>query len=502
MLFLISTNKSGGYRNLTLLMQDHKSIYNKDIEILIEVEELITSVPENKKNDFKSLIDNRIMTLLNKIQHPVAAENVFGMCIAYPNTYIRYRLIDFVEKWVPYFSAVETIINLTQDPDDLVSFKAMDVCANHKIEESVAYLSSIIDDVRESISYPKKPVGLGAQKVLSTLLDIFGVEKHEELVMLKNYFDQNGILPNNFDFEEKIPQSLIEEFEKTEEDGMILIPGGFFEFGLNENEIPDKTFNWKDAVPRQKVWLPPFFIDKYPVTNKDYDIFIEFIEENGHIFCHPNEPQNKQHRRNTYWDDRYLDNHPVTGIDFYDAFAYARYKGKELPTEFQWEKAARGEKGNVWPWGDKFDPAKVQYAGSLYNEPITSLKSWRENLLKAHADKELNHLTSDIFEQNGESPYGVCGMIGGTWEWTRSELKTKRAFHPIFENVPFNSVNSFAVLKGGSFFSHPGLMFPSFRAKDIPFCRHNEMGIRCVKNIPVYKIRESINGPITNKAIY
>lgn len=91
----------------------------------------------------------------------------------------------------------------------------MDVCANHKIEESVAYLSSIIDDVRESISYPKKPVGLGAQKVLSTLLDIFGVEKHEELVMLKNYFDQNGILPNNFDFEEKIPQSLIEEFEKN-----------------------------------------------------------------------------------------------------------------------------------------------------------------------------------------------------------------------------------------------------------------------------------------------
>ena len=63
--------------------------------------------------------------------------------------------------------------------------------------------------------------------------------------MLINHFDQNGILPNNFDFEEKIPQSLIEEFEKTEEDEMILIPGGFFEFGLNENEIPDKTFNWK-----------------------------------------------------------------------------------------------------------------------------------------------------------------------------------------------------------------------------------------------------------------
>lgn len=65
-----------------------------------------------------------------------------------------------------------------------------------------------------------------------------------------------------------------------------------------------------------KSMVTSIFIDKYPVTNKDYDIFTEFIEENGHIFCHPNEPQNKQHRRNTYWDDRYLDNHPVTGIDF------------------------------------------------------------------------------------------------------------------------------------------------------------------------------------------
>ncbi len=65
-----------------------------------------------------------------------------------------------------------------------------------------------------------------------------------------------------------------------------------------------------------KVWLPPFFIDKYPVTNKEYDEFTDFIEENGHIFCHPNEPEGKEHRRNTYWDPRYKPDHPVTGIEF------------------------------------------------------------------------------------------------------------------------------------------------------------------------------------------
>ncbi|MED3932864.1 formylglycine-generating enzyme family protein [Priestia megaterium] len=483
--------------------KDHKDTYNKDIDILLEVESLISSVPDSQKNEFKNLIDNKIMNLLDKIEHPVAAENIFGMCISYPVTYVRYKLVDFVEKWLPYFSAVETIMNLTQDPDDLVSFRAMDICAKHKLEAALPYLSGIIDDVRESVSYPKKPVGLGAQKVFKSLLDIFGVDNQEDLIMLKNYFDENGILKNNFDYEEKIPQSLIEEFEKTEEEGMVLIPGGFFEYGLNENEVPDKTFDWKDAVPKQRVWLPPYFIDKYQVTNKEYDEFTEFVEEYGHIFCHPSEPEDKQHRRNTYWDERYLDNHAVSGIDFYDAFAFARYKGKELPTEFQWEKAARGDKGNIWPWGDKFDPSQVRYSGSLYKDAdVKSLKSWRKTLLKADQDKNLKAFTVDISDKTNVSPYGVVGMIGGTWEWTRSELKTKRNFHPNFKDAPFNPINNFAVLKGGSFYSHPGLMFPSYRAKDIPFCRHNEMGIRCVKNIPIYKIAQSIKKPITNKAVY
>ncbi|WP_461202904.1 formylglycine-generating enzyme family protein [Anoxybacillus sp. TBDG-1] len=480
---------------------EHLDLYNKDIDILSEVEQLMEQTSPKCAEEFRDLIDHKILPLLHKVEHPVAAENIFGMCMSHPIAYVRYKLIEVVENWIPYFSAVETIVNLTLDPDDLVSFRAMEVCGKYRIEEAIPNLSKIIGDVTEKLHFPNKPVGLGAQKVLETFLDIFGTKNEEELRMLKHYFQTYGVLPGNYDFEEKIPTELLEEFERIEEEGMVFIPGGFFEYGLNENEVPYKTFNWNDSVPKMKVWLPPFFIDKYPVTNKEYDEFTDFIEENGHIFCHPNEPEGKEHRRNTYWDPRYKPDHPVTGIDFYDAFAFARWKGKELPTEFQWEKAARGPEGLIWPWGNSFDPTKVRYSGSLYGTSIDSLDEWRKTILKAHQDTSLDSYTISLKNPTNISFYGVVDMVGNTWEWTRSDFKTRRMFHPVWESTQ-TKANAFAVLKGGSFYSHPGLMFPSYRAKDIPFCRHNEMGIRCVKNIPVYLIQRALKKPITNKAIY
>jgi gamma-glutamyl hercynylcysteine S-oxide synthase len=480
----------------------HIDDYNRDIEILLEVEELLDSVPENNKGEFKDLINNKIIPLLKLIQHPVAAENIFGMSVGHPNTYLRYRLIETVENWLPYFSAVDAIVTLTHDPDDLVSFKAMEVCAEHKIEQALPYLSKIIGDVTLNLHSQRKPVGLGAQKVLKTMLDIFGVTNQEELTILYNYFKEYGILKNNYDYIEDIPTSILEEFQQNTEDGMTFIPGGFFDYGLNENEIPFKTFEWRDSSPRQKVWLPPFFIDKYPITNAEYDEFTEFTEEHGHVFCHPNVPTDKQHRRNTYWDERFKADHPTTGIDFYDAFAFARWKGRELPTEFQWEKAARGVDDRVWPWGNSFEPNRVQYSGSLYNTSVGTLNDWRETILKAHSDNNLSTLTVNSTLKDNQSQYGVIGMVGNTWEWTKSDFITRRMFHPNLTNQSVNKINSYAVLKGGSFFSHPGLMYPSFRGKDIPFCRHNEMGLRCVKNIPLHLLRKAIGKPITNKAIY
>lgn len=485
---------------------NHKDIYIKDIEILEKVENNLDPVILDDKNaeDLKKYLNDVIIPDLNSIEHPVAAEYVFGMSIGHPHTYVRYKLVDFVEKWIPYFSAVETIVTLTHDSDDLVSFRAIEICGKEQLEEAYPYLSPIIGGASKKFSKPNKPVGLGAQKVLTSLTDLLGTEDPEELKIIEEYFAQNGHLLNNYDFEEPLSNELIEEFCKNQEEGMILIPGGFFTYGLNLNQIPDKTFGWEDAYPAKKVWIPPYFIDKYPVTNSEYDAFTEDVKKEGHIFCHPFEPDEKEHIRNTYWDSRFEPEHPVTGIDWYDAFAFARWKGKELPSEFQWEKAARGKEETIWPWGNQFDSKNVNWSGSWLPEEPKSLEEWRKGITQFSDVFPIEPVKlAEDFEDIANS-YGVVGMVGNTWEWTKSDLSTRRNFHPILHDKLDTKLNrhSFAVLKGGSFFSLPGIMYPSFRGKDIPFCRHNEMGFRCVKSIPLHKLRRDIGQPITNKAVY
>ena len=102
-----------------------------------------------------------------------------------------------------------------------------------------------------------------------------------------------------------------------------------------------------DESPAHMVFLDSYLIDKYEVSNKDYG---EFIKAKGHAAP-------------AYWDDPRLNTQrqPVVGVSWYDAKAYCEYRGKRLPTEAEWEKAARGPDGNLYPWGNEFDPDKANY---------------------------------------------------------------------------------------------------------------------------------------------
>ncbi|EGK14938.1 formylglycine-generating enzyme family protein [Kroppenstedtia eburnea] len=491
---------------MTILSKEsHIDLYNQEIEALSLIEEKLEPQHLEKINveELKHLLHVEILPILTEIRHPVVAEYIFGMAIAHPHAYVRHVLVNVVKEWLPYHSAVESIIKLTQDPDDIVSFKAMDIVAEEKIEQALQFVPRMIGKISERIHFPNKPVGLGAAKVLKTSIELFGTDDPEELRTIEMYFNQNEKLVDRLDVEVELPSELIEEFQRNQEEGMVLIPGGFFTFGLNADEVPDKTFGWTDACPARKVWLPPFFIDKYPVTNEKYDEFVEDVKKNGHRFCHPNEPEEKDHTRNTYWDSRFKLHHPATGIDFYDAYAYARWAGKELPTEYQWEKAARGTDGRIWPWGNEFKKDACNWSYQWSGKEPENLGEWRKEILRINEEypQTLTRDTKQYDKEDYVSPYGVVGMVGNTWEWTRSDFSTGRAFLPSLANNE-NQRNKFATLKGGSFISAPGLMFPSFKTKDIPFCRHNEMGIRCVKNIPIHLLRKALGKPITNTAIY
>lgn len=181
----------------------------------------------------------------------------------------------------------------------------------------------------------------------------------------------------------------------------------------------------------RSVWLDGYLIDVYPTTNRDY---AQFVKATGHP-----PPQ--------HWPGgrcpTALADHPVVWVSWHDANAYARWAGKELPSSPQWEKAARGTKGRVVPWGDVATAAKCNTA-----------------------EAEIGATTPVSRYQSGVSPHGCYDMIGNVWEWCstqatdgpdRYELKGSAFTSPLQRSTPWlrNAAN--------------------VRMKD------NDTGFRCVK---------------------
>jgi iron(II)-dependent oxidoreductase len=185
--------------------------------------------------------------------------------------------------------------------------------------------------------------------------------------------------------------------------GAVAVPDGPFPRGSPEGEgNPDER-------PRRTVWLSAFAIDRLPVTNRDFAAFVddggyrrpELWRTDGWSWAHWG-----GHRGPFWWwgdpeggpaplpSGPAFPDHPVVGVTWYEADAYARWAGKRLPTEAEWEKAARGADGRRFPWGDVFDPARVNTrdGGSGLLEPVG-------------------------VRPGNASPYGALDMAGNCFEW-------------------------------------------------------------------------------------
>lgn len=164
--------------------------------------------------------------------------------------------------------------------------------------------------------------------------------------------------------------------------GMAYVPGGEFMMGRDEKDGGDEY-----ERPAHRVPVKPFFIDINEVTNEAYAKFVKAMN----------------HQSPTTWTNgTYSANDarkPVTGVSWDDANSYAKWAGKHLPTEEEWEFAARGTEGRLYPWGNE----------------------WREGL--ANADNAASGM-ADIGTYKGASPFGAYDMVGNAWEWTTSDLKT------------------------------------------------------------------------------
>ncbi len=234
--------------------------------------------------------------------------------------------------------------------------------------------------------------------------------------------------------------------------GMVLIPEGTFIMGSSDEEImwAAETFFsesldfYSDETPAHPVTLDAFFIDKTEVTVGD---FKDYMAETGQ------DPP------------RYFDNEkfkassqPVVGVTWKQANSYCKWAGKRLPTEAEWEKAARGTDARMYPWGKKPEETHGNFRGKKdgfrYVAPVGS------------------------FPEN-KSPYGVLDLAGNVWEWTDSWYVP----HP--GNTTKNDFygEKFKVMKGGSWFSNLDLARITVRGKALPTQKMNYIGFRCAQSV-------------------
>ncbi|MBD3184083.1 SUMF1/EgtB/PvdO family nonheme iron enzyme [Candidatus Poribacteria bacterium] len=221
---------------------------------------------------------------------------------------------------------------------------------------------------------------------------------------------------------------------------MVLIPAGEFQMGSESGGDDEK--------PVHIVYLDDFYIDKYEVTNARYKKFLDETD----------------HREPGYWKDPNYNSpdHPVVGISWEDARAFCKWAGKRLPTEAEWEKAARGGLvGKKYPWGDEIDHDKANYYGT--------------------GGKDKWEYTSPV----GSFPpneYGLFDMAGNVWEWCADVYDSKYYSVSEKKNPKGPESGVFRVLRGGGWIPNDvEHLRVSYRGALKQTQSHCGFGFRCVK---------------------
>lgn len=232
----------------------------------------------------------------------------------------------------------------------------------------------------------------------------------------------------------------------TPPEGMVYVPAGEFTMGTNNadgsefNQRDNVPLNSNDARPEHKATTGAFFIDVTEVTDAQYQ---KYCQATGALVP-------------SYWQDGKIPDgqadFPVHHVNLYEAMAYAKWVGKRLPTEAEWEKAARGTDGRRFPWGNDFDGGKVANGGD------------GPQAVAQHA--------------GGASPYGALDMSGNVNEWTTSWFDG-------YANSPTKQPDfgtRLKVVRGGAWWSGESLGQTWYREVARPQTRITMIGFRCVRD--------------------
>jgi formylglycine-generating enzyme required for sulfatase activity len=280
------------------------------------------------------------------------------------------------------------------------------------------------------------------------------------LAVLKSIFSGSGKQPSSQGDVDSDAVSYLPEKMARQRDFFTIAPGvemvfahvpaGKFLMGTAPAQYPH---NFAEEQPQHTVHLDAYWISKYPVTNQQYQVFV----------------QATGHRAPTHWKNKAVssleEQHPVTYVSWHDAVAFCKWMSStlgrppvRLPTEAEWEKAARGEDGRIYPWGNEApDVRRCNFELSV-NGPSPVGK----------------------YSPQGDSPYGCADMAGNVWEWVSDWFDSNYYSISPDANPRGPSSGSMCVLRGGSFDNNLDYVRTAYRNQGSPDYLSRYLGFRVV----------------------
>jgi formylglycine-generating enzyme required for sulfatase activity len=228
----------------------------------------------------------------------------------------------------------------------------------------------------------------------------------------------------------------------------VVIPAGNGTVGADMNDITlvlegtDAQPEWyADEAPKRTIQVASFLIDKLEVTNERYGLTVT-----THQF-----PPN-------------LATHPVVNITYAEAVSFCEQNGGRLPTEAEWERAARGDDGRLYPWGNTFETERAVYVGAGAGAQLKV----GSHAIEQSSSQALGGTRPAGSIPAGASPFGLLDMAGNVWEWVEGYYDEKKGLR---------------LLKGGSWLTPPMSLRSSTRLGDPGVKRYNDFGFRCAYDL-------------------
>jgi formylglycine-generating enzyme required for sulfatase activity len=238
----------------------------------------------------------------------------------------------------------------------------------------------------------------------------------------------------------------------SEKDGMVMVyvPAGDFTMGFNDAGTDEK--------PAHTVFLDTYWIDRTEVTNGMYALCVQAGT------CKPPGSLNSNLHSDYYGTSQYAD-YPVIQVDWMAAQAYCGWAGRSLPTEAQWEKAARGPDDRFYPWGN--------------TSPNCSLANYWGTTFACVGDT-----TAVGGYQSGASPYGALDMAGNVWEWVADWYDASYYMNSPSSNPQGPASGTDRILRGGSWYFDGYRTRSTYRYRYSPGLRGDSIGFRCASSAP------------------